>query len=82
MDFMKWLWSLKNNNSTGSPIIVKKYVKGRYVIFYDKCLIRDIIVVFKDCIPWCNNCETDDCGHAGFAICLKQYYIRNGSIED
>ena len=82
-DFMKWLSSLENNdnNSTDCPVFIKEFVKDRYLIFYDKELLKDVIVFFKDCIPWCNHCEADDCGHAGFAICLKQYYTRNGSIQ-
>src|SRR5918997_2932954 len=78
MAFMKWLSSTEENKSSVSPIIVKYILKDKYIIFYDGYLLKDVTVVFKDCIPWCKNCETDDCGHVGFAICLKQYYTRYG----
>ncbi len=81
MDFMRWLSALENNNPTGNPIEVKEIVKDKYIIFYDKDLLKDVIVVFGDYVPWCINCEEDDCGHVGFAIYLKQYYVRNGSVD-
>ena len=79
MAFMKWLSSTEDNKSADSPIVVKCILKDKYIIFYDGDLLKDVTVVFRDCIPWCNNCETGDCGHVGFAICLKQYFTRHGS---
>ena len=81
MAFMKWLSSTEENKSADSPIIVKYILKDKYIIFYDGHLLKDVTVVFRDCIPWCKNCEADDCGHVGFAICLKQYYNRHGSTD-
>ena len=70
-----------NKFSLDNPYIIKEIAQDNYIIFYDKELLKDVIVVFKNGIPWCISCETDDCGHIGFAICLKQYCIRNGSID-
>jgi hypothetical protein len=82
MDFMKWLSCLENDkNSPDNPFIIKEIVQDKYMIFYDKEILRDVIIVFKNGIPWCLYCETDDCGHIGFAVCLKQYCTRNGPIE-
>lgn len=81
MAFMKWLSSTQDNKSSDSPIVVKYILKDKYIIFYDGDLLKDVTVVFRDCIPWCKNCEADDCGHVGFAICLKQYYTRYGSTD-
>jgi hypothetical protein len=77
-DFMKWLSSTENNLSADSPINVKYVLKDKHMVFYDKDLLKDVTVLFRDCIPWCESCETDDCEHVGFAICLKQYYARFG----
>jgi hypothetical protein len=81
MTFMKWLSATENNKPMETPIIVKHILKDKYMVLYDVELLKDVTVVFRDCIPWCKNCETDDCGHVGFAICLKQYYTRYGSID-
>ena len=81
MAFMKWLSPTEDNKSADSPIVVKCILKDKYIIFYDGDLLKDVTVVFRDCIPWCKNCEADDCGHVGFAICLKQYYTRYGSTD-
>ena len=79
MDFMKWMAALEEGDTNNNPCIIKEIVADKHIIFYDKHLMKDILVVFKDCVPWCNNCKVDDCGHIGFAICLRQYYIRSGS---
>jgi hypothetical protein len=81
IDFMKWLSSTENNQSADSPIDVKYVLKDKYMIFYDKDLLKDVTVFFRDCIPWCKSCEADDCEHVGFAICLKQYCTRYGSMD-
>jgi hypothetical protein len=78
MAFMKWLSSTEDNKSTDTPIVVKHILKDKFIIFHDRDLSKDITVVFRDCIPWCGGCEADDCGHVGFAICLKQYHARYG----
>lgn len=81
VDFMKWLSCVENKDSPDNPFIIKEIVQDKYYIFYDKKILKDVIVVFRNCIPWCLHCETDDCLHIGFAICLKQYCIRNSIID-
>jgi hypothetical protein len=82
IDFMKWLSCIEDDkDSPDNPFIIKEIVQDKYIIFYDKEILKDVIVVFKNCIPWCIQCETDDCGHVGFAVCLKQYCVRNGPID-
>ncbi len=61
MAFMKWLSSTEDNKSADSPIVVKYILKDKYIIFYDGDLLKDVTVVFRDCIPRCKNCEADDC---------------------
>ena len=51
---------------------VKGFFKDKYVIFYDWVLEKHILVISEDSIPFCKNCNVDDCGHVGFAICLIQ----------
>jgi hypothetical protein len=76
MEFMKWLVS-KETNAGDTLIIVKDYLDNRYVILFDKSLHKDVIVNYRDGMPLCMTCNTDDCGHVGFAICLKQNFDRD-----
>ncbi len=80
MAFMKWLCS-ENRNSTDNPLIVKDFYENKYAVFYDRELVRHVLVINKDGYPFCKNCNSDDCGHVGFAICLKQHCDRNGTID-
>lgn len=79
MEFMKWLIA-KDTNSGDTLIRVKDYFDDKYVILFDKSIIKDVIVGYRDGMPWCMTCNTDDCGHVGFAICLKQNYDRNDQV--
>ncbi len=79
MEFMKWLIS-KDTNSGDTWIVVKDYFDNKYVILFDKSILNDVIVAYRDGMPWCMTCNTDDCGHVGFAICLKQDYDRNDQV--
>lgn len=79
MEFMKWLVS-KDTNSGDTVIVVKDYFDNKYVILFDKSILKDVIVSYRDGMPWCITCNTDDCGHVGFAICLKQNYDRDDQV--
>lgn len=79
MEFMKWLIS-KDTNSGDTLIVVKDYFDDKYVILFDKSIPKDVIVSYRDGMPWCMTCNADDCGHVGFAICLKQNYDRNDQV--
>ena len=41
------------------------------ILLHDNLNNLDIEVVFTDGVPSCTLCHTDDCAHAGFAICAK-----------
>jgi hypothetical protein len=79
MEFMKWLIS-KDTNSGDTLIVVKDYFDNKYVILFDKSILNDVIIAYRDGMPLCMTCNTDDCGHVGFAICLKQDYDRNDQV--
>jgi hypothetical protein len=79
MEFMKWLIS-KDTNSGDTLIVVKDYFDNKYVILFDKSILNNVIVAYRDGMPWCVTCNSDDCGHVGFAICLKQDYDRNDQV--
>ncbi|GKS60599.1 MAG: hypothetical protein AB7U98_06160 [Candidatus Nitrosocosmicus sp.] len=79
MEFMRWLVN-KDTNSGSTIIIVKDYLDNKYVILFDKSISKDVIVGYREGMPWCVTCNTDDCGHVGFAICLKQNYDRDGQV--
>jgi hypothetical protein len=38
-------------------------------VLFDKSIPKDVIVSYRDGMPWCMTCNADDCGHVGFAIC-------------
>lgn len=79
MEFMRWLVN-KDTHSGSTIIIVKDYLDNKYVILFDKSISKDVIVGYREGMPWCVTCNTDDCGHVGFAICLKQNYDRDGQV--
>ena len=79
IEFMKWLIS-KDTNSWDTWIVVKDYFDNKYVILFDKSILSDVIVAYRDVCLWCMTCNTDDCGHVGFAKCLKQDYDRNDQM--
>jgi len=79
MEFMKWLIS-KDTNSRDTLIIVKDFLVNKYVILFDNSILKAVIVDYRDGMPWCMTCNTDDCGHVGFAICLKQDYDRDDQV--
>ena len=79
MEFMKWLIA-KDTNSMDTLIVVKDFFVNKYVILFDKSILKDVIVGYRECMPWCMTCNTDDCGHVGFAICLKQDYDRDDQV--
>ena len=79
IEFMKWLIS-KDTNSGDTLIMVKDYFDNKCVILYDKSIFKNVIVAYRDGMPWCITCNADDCGHVGFAICLKQDYDRNEQV--
>ena len=79
IEFMKWLVS-KDTNFGDSLIHVKDFLENKYAILFDRSISKNIIVDYRVSMPLCIPCNSDDCGHVGFAICLKQYYDRNDDV--
>ena len=49
IDFMKWLSCMENDkDSPDNPFIIKEIFQDKYTIFYDKEILKDVIVVFKE----------------------------------
>ncbi|TVP40147.1 hypothetical protein NARC_90053 [Candidatus Nitrosocosmicus arcticus] len=80
MEFMKWLMEEEDTGSKHCLIVVRDFLENKYVILFDKNISSSVIVSYRESMPWCITCDTDDCGHVGFAICLKQHYDRNDQI--
>ena len=80
--FMHWLGSDDKMSALSNPIILKQFVRNRSTVLYDSTLGHDVTVETHDGVPFCKNCETDDCGHVGFTILLEQKYENGGSILD
>jgi hypothetical protein len=81
--FMQWLNSEDKKSATVyNPIILKEFVNNKYTVLYDSTLGHDVIVETHDGVPWCKGCNTDDCGHVGFTVCLEQKYDNEGSVFD
>ena len=64
------------------PIILNEFINNKYSVLYDINLGHYVIVETHDGVPRCRTCNADDCGHVGFAICLKQKYDNDGNIFD
>jgi len=74
--FSHWL-SIEEGNGEDSNKNVKLTLivsekKNNKLLLHDNIHNSNIEVVFTDGVPFCNLCSTDDCVHAGFAICAKQ----------
>jgi hypothetical protein len=75
--FIRWLQSIDkqhqhNNNSLDMPIILRRFIKDRRTILYDKNLESEIDVEINEGVPFCIYCNLDDCSHVGFTISLEQ----------
>ena len=83
MAFMQWLSSKDKQISNNNPIILKQFVKGKYTVLLDNYnnsnFPREIIVEIKEGVPICKGCQSDDCAHVGFTICIEQFYECGGN---
>lgn len=74
--FMQWLDSenkqYKPNYPVNVPIILRKFIKDKRTILYDKNLESEINIEIKEGVPFCRYCNLDDCLHVGFTISLEQ----------
>jgi hypothetical protein len=80
--FMQWLGSEDKTSTASNPIILKDFVHTRYCTLRDTIAGCDIKVETQNGVPKCTSCNTDDCGHVGFAILLEQKYENDGTIFD
>ena len=81
--FIQWLSSEDKKSATiNNPIILNEFINNKYSVLYDINLGHYVIVETHDGVPRCRTCNADDCGHVGFAICLKQKYDNDGNIFD
>jgi len=78
---MHWLNSENKHSSTDNPIIVKEFVNDKYALLYDSVTDTDVIVVLNDGVPFCKRCNSDECVHVGFIICLEHLHGRGETIE-
>ena len=83
MAFMQWLSSKDKQISNNNPIILKQFVKGKYTVLLDNYdnsnFRREIMVEIKEGVPICKGCQSDDCAHVGFTICIEQFYECGGN---
>ena len=80
--FMQWLSSEDKKSTANNPIILKEFVSNKYALLYDSTISKEVIVETHDGVPRCKSCDTDDCGHVAFTICLEQKYDNDGTILD
>jgi hypothetical protein len=75
--FMQWLDLVNNQqystNSLDTPLILRKFIKDKQAILYDRNLGSEIDVEIKEGVPFCSNCDLPDCSHVGFTISLEQF---------
>jgi hypothetical protein len=72
--FMQWLDLVNSQptNSLDTPLILRKFIKDKQAILYDKNLGSEIDVEIKEGFPFCSYCDLPDCSHVGFTISLEQ----------
>jgi hypothetical protein len=80
--FMKWFFSKDKHSIECNNITVIDFFKNSHVIFFDKDLKKHVLVINRDGIPFCKNCNAYDCGHVSFYVYLNQYYRYYGDEID
>lgn len=75
--YSHWLSAEEGNNQSDIPVELE-LKQLEYDKDYNKLIIRDnlqnvdIEVIISNGFPVCTLCQTDDCAHTGFAICVIQ----------
>src|SRR5690606_19495776 len=59
------------------PMILSKFIKDKLVTIYDRILGKSVRVNIVEGIPSCEECNSTDCSHVGFAICVEQMNKRS-----
>ncbi len=70
--FSQWLSSKEGNATDDLKIILKNQDDENDIKLLDVVENVEVSIVFDNGIPFCKKCNTDDCAHTGFAICVKQ----------
>lgn len=63
--------------SRAALISTIEFVPGRLVVMHDNLIQRDVTVEISNGIPFCKECEMNDCAHVGFAVCTAQLHRRS-----
>jgi hypothetical protein len=72
--FSMWLGSQGKDSSSTVSISAREFVLGRLVILHDHAMQKDIPVEISNGVPFCKECDMNDCAHVGFAICTEQMH--------
>jgi hypothetical protein len=78
--FSMWLSSHERKNFSATEISLDKFVVDRLVQLHDYVRQKDVAVEISDGVPFCTECDSNDCAHVGFAICAEQMH-RNSALE-
>lgn len=75
--FGLWLNDGEPRDSPSLPITMQEFHRDKAVILRDNILKREVTVRIVDGVPSCTECESEDCIHVGFAICVEQMKRRS-----
>jgi|SRR5690606_9791897 len=67
----------KDAQDDNLPMILSRFIKDKLVMIYDRILGKSVKVNIVDGIPSCEECNSTDCSHVGFAICVEQMNKRS-----
>jgi hypothetical protein len=77
--FSHWL-SVEEGNSESNinvQLVLKELeFNNKKLIIHDNLQNLDVEVIINNGFPVCSLCNTDDCAHTGFAICVIQNKLR------
>lgn len=76
--FSQWLSSKEGNTTDELKIILKNQDDENNIELFDLVENVEVDVIFDNGIPFCKKCQTGDCAHTGFAICVKQNILNLG----
>jgi hypothetical protein len=82
--FGQWLESEDKQSKLLNAITLKEFDTDQFAVLQDNndpLMPKLVTVKLIDGIPFCKDCNSDDCAHVGFTICLKQMDCRKGITE-
>ncbi|AIC16197.1 hypothetical protein [Nitrososphaera viennensis] len=71
--FSIWLNS-RDKSPSALLISLEKLVPDRLVLLHDHVVQKDVSVEVSGGVPFCMECNSNDCAHVGFAICAEQMH--------